>query len=111
LRGEFFLRAAVKVGSVKRVPIEHQVAEVLAEDAIQVMPNMEALNVAPPVAPKESDLYEPMASVIKDQWAQDYRMDQMIVEITALAGSKIYREMDQTGLYTCGLSNLSLRAR
>ena len=38
---------------------------------------------------KEADLYPPMSKVIQTKWAQDFRMYAIIVEVTALGGSKI----------------------
>jgi hypothetical protein len=38
--------------------------------------------------PREADLYAPMFEVIKSRWAQDYRLDSLIVEITASQGAR-----------------------
>lgn len=36
----------------------------------------------------ERDLYQPMAEVIKSKWALDYRLDSIVVEITASQGAR-----------------------
>lgn len=66
-------------GSVKRLQAETQavVEERAAETSVA-----SALE-------KEKDLYPPMAKVIQTRWSQDFRMDAIIVEITALGGGKI----------------------
>ena len=39
-------------------------------------------------AARESDLYQPMADVIRNRWAQDRRLDSLLVEVTAAQGSR-----------------------
>ena len=68
-----------KGGSVRRLP---ESVPVVAEDA------------APGPAPRIEDLreralYEPMKQVIDTAWAQDNRLDQHIVEITAHQGARL----------------------
>lgn len=68
-----------KGGSVRRVPAT--TAAVLPAIPQQVA-------AAAAVAPTERELYAPMAEVIRNRWAQDYRLDSHIVEITAQQGAR-----------------------
>ena len=68
-----------KGGSVRRIP-PVQVPEQVDADHAQPQ--------APVVASQERDLYQPMAEVIKSRWAQDYRLDSLIVEVTAAQGAR-----------------------
>jgi hypothetical protein len=69
-------------GSVRRV-----LAELPAVDkaASEVNP---ALNSAEEAALRESDLYQPMAEVLRNRWAKEHRLDSLLVEITAAQGSR-----------------------
>ncbi len=44
--------------------------------------------VAPPAAVVESELYEPVARVLRDQWAKDMRFRSHVVEVTARQGRR-----------------------
>lgn len=69
-----------KGGSVRRVPLPPAV-ETLPVDQDQPQPPANA------PAP-ERDLYQPMIEVIKTRWAQDYRVDSLVAEITASQGTR-----------------------
>jgi hypothetical protein len=47
-----------------------------------------AVGVAAGAPQNERDLYPPMADVIRKRWAQDYRLDSLLVEVTAAQGGK-----------------------
>lgn len=66
-----------KGGSVRRVPIVK-----ILEQAEVVQPQVSV------IVPHERDLYQPMADVIKSRWAQDYRLDSLVVEVTAAQGAR-----------------------
>lgn len=68
-----------KGGSVRRV-IVGTVATQAAPAVVDPAPT------APAAA--ERDLYAPMAEVIRGKWAQDYRLDSHIVEVTAQQGAR-----------------------
>jgi len=70
------IRGRGQGGSVRRVP---PVAE--------IDPKKSAAQISESLS-KESDLYAPMLSVIRNRWAQDFRLDSVVVELTALGGSK-----------------------
>ncbi len=66
-------------GSVKRVQAE-----------VEATPAKELTEISVAAArDKEADLYPPMSKVIQTRWAQDFRMDAIIVEVTALGGGKV----------------------
>lgn len=69
-----------KGGSVRRVSIAQPPAPAAPAPAIPAP--------APASTPAERDLYAPMADVIRSRWAQDYRLDSHIVEITAQQGAR-----------------------
>jgi hypothetical protein len=77
-----------KGGSVKRVIAEPPEFKHL-EPALVL--DGAATSQSASVEGREADLYPPMAEVIKTRWAQDYRMDATIVEVTAQQGSKATR--------------------
>jgi len=68
-------------GSVRRLVA---VAPTPAEDIDEEVP----VAAVQEEAAKEADLYQPMADVIRSRWAQDYRLDSILVEITAAQGSR-----------------------
>jgi hypothetical protein len=74
-----------KGGSVKRVPAPIQPA---------AQPQVAAALVqvgAPPAAPdysKESELYEPVSSVLRNHWSKEQGFDNYLVEVTAKQGSR-----------------------
>jgi len=68
-----------KGGSVRRVPAISAPVET-AEPAPQE--SLAAVFLA------ERALYQPMADVIKNKWAQDYRLDSLVVEVTASQGAR-----------------------
>lgn len=70
-----------KGGSVRRVPVAPQPVEI-PQAPEQGGP------IAAAAVPAERDLYAPMAEVIRSRWAQDYRLDSHIVEITAQQGAR-----------------------
>jgi len=69
-----------KGGSVRRVP-----PVPTAEQPAEVQPAAQAAAIAPAA---ERDLYQPMIDVIKTRWAQDYRVDALVAEITASQGAR-----------------------
>lgn len=73
-----------KGGSVRRVP-PPPAAVVATEAMALVNPDAQAEQV---IGTTERDLYLPMVEVIKSRWAQDYRLDSLIAEITAAQGSR-----------------------
>ncbi|MBT9517108.1 MAG: hypothetical protein IV112_10490 [Methyloversatilis discipulorum] len=73
-----------KGGSVRRVPPPQ--AAIAPADVGAETPQDEPANL--PVGASEKDLYAPMVEVIKSRWAQDYRLDSLIAEITAAQGSR-----------------------
>ena len=66
-----------KGGSVRRIPV----VTVAPAAAPQAAPLAVAILA-------ERELYTPMADVIRSRWAQDYRLDSHIVEITAQQGAR-----------------------
>lgn len=73
-----------KGGSVRRVPPPQ--AAIVSADVGTAPTQDEPANL--PVGASEKDLYAPMVEVIKSRWAQDYRLDSLIAEITAAQGSR-----------------------
>jgi len=71
-------------GSVRR-PVVVEAVKAESATPMEAAPNT---GVAEPPAIRESDLYAPMAEVIRNRWAQDHRLDSLLVEVTALQGSK-----------------------
>jgi hypothetical protein len=69
-----------KGGSVRRVPAQPILLAIVAQTA-QTQPTTV-------LAQTERDLYTPMAEVIKNKWALDYRLDSIVVEITASQGAR-----------------------
>ena len=73
-----------KGGSVRRIPPPPVVVALVDAAAA---PN-EVVQANPLFGTTERDLYLPMVDVIKSRWAQDYRLDSLIAEITAVQGSR-----------------------
>ncbi|HLK12881.1 MAG TPA: hypothetical protein VKW76_16015 [Candidatus Binatia bacterium] len=71
-----------KGGSVRRVVVAAPPPQVPAAPATSVA------SAAVPEATSERDLYAPMLEVIRSRWAQDYRLDSHIAEITAQQGAR-----------------------
>jgi hypothetical protein len=73
-----------KGGSVRRVPLTVAgMASIGVGTAATALSQVDQAYVA-----YERDLYQPMIEVIKSRWAQDYRLDSLVAEITAAQGSK-----------------------
>lgn len=72
-----------KGGSVRRVPKSIPLAPPQPGPAPALSPIP-----SQPAPQSERDLYVPMSNVIKTHWAQDYRLDDHIVEITAQQGAR-----------------------
>lgn len=70
-----------KGGSVRRVSVATAAAQAAAPPPAQPAQIQGD-------APSERALYAPMADVIRSRWAQDYRLDSHIVEITAQQGAR-----------------------
>ena len=70
-----------KGGSVRRVVT--QTDEPATDPIVSPPASTEAIAYA-----AEKDLYVPMAAVIRSRWAQDYRLDEHLVEITAQQGAR-----------------------
>jgi hypothetical protein len=51
-------------------------------------PAIESLPVASPLRVSEADLYDPLAEVLKRQWAKDLRFRSLVVEVTARQGRR-----------------------
>jgi hypothetical protein len=67
-----------KGGSVKRTPnvVENSAEAAEADEPVAAVPA------------KESDLYEPLLKELKENWGPEHRLENLAVEITAVAGSK-----------------------
>lgn len=66
------------------------VFRVIREDTTKLEEEPEAARIpVTQTVQAERDLYGPMQNVIQSQWAQDYRLDQLIVEITASQGARL----------------------
>jgi len=70
-------------GSVRRL---------LAEPVAVSEPTSAEASPAPATAEeaatRESDLYQPMAEVLRSRWAKEHRLDSLLVEVTASGGSR-----------------------
>lgn len=70
-------------GSVRRLLAEPAVAaETVPVEVIS------AATAAEEAATRESDLYQPMADVLRNRWAKEHRLDSLLVEVTAAQGSR-----------------------
>ena len=73
-----------KGGSVRRVPVAVPAIAAVGQGVGPIVtPLPDQVFIA-----NERDLYQPMVEVIKSRWAQDYRLDSIVAEITAAQGSK-----------------------
>jgi hypothetical protein len=70
-------------GSVRRVLTDSPVVAEAASAELSPVPN-----ATEEAATRESDLYQPMAEVLRNRWAKEHRLDSLLVEITAAQGSR-----------------------
>lgn len=70
-------------GSVRRL-----LAEPVAVSETTPAEASPAPGTAEEAATRESDLYQPMAEVLRNRWAKEHRLDSLLVEITAAQGSR-----------------------
>jgi hypothetical protein len=74
-----------KGGSVKLVPAPIQPA---AQPQVAAAPAQMGAQPAAPDYSKESELYEPVSSVLRNHWSKEQGFDNYLVEVTAKQGSR-----------------------
>jgi hypothetical protein len=80
------LKGSGKGGSVRRPVVT--AAEISSQGEESEVGLGEGMS-HPPERLRESDLYGPMAQVIRERWTKDYRLDSYILEITAQQGARV----------------------
>lgn len=88
VRGRLLDRGVLEVGRGRGGSIRLPVAPVAATIAVQ-FPPVPVLTVAAEAPLIEENLYQAIATVLRDQWVKDRRYDQAVVEITARQGARV----------------------
>jgi hypothetical protein len=73
-------------GTVRRATIQAPGERTVS---VVVRPGVDAAATIEASIQNELELYEPMRTVIANEWAQDHRSEPLAVEVTALQGSKL----------------------
>jgi hypothetical protein len=79
----FLIQGKGRGGSVRRLATEVPVPAEAFEEQSSV-----DVAATQTVVLRESDLYSPMAEVIRSRWAKEHRLDALLVEVTAAQGSR-----------------------